>query len=270
MEETASNERLKASGAQGPSQEIMVKLSISYCSILCRCLVVCLLMAAAPALAQEAKSEATATENAVAADSSNPLYWAQMREVYTVQKRAFEKEGRFALSVYGGVIPNNIFEKYFPVGLRANYYVLENIGLELAVAYAAKSTTSLKETIQDSTGVNAQDILIGDSQVMHTNFGLVWSPFYGKMAFYNEGPIYFDVFLVAGVGMVLTQTQRDFNEPFETAAKPEGVLGAGAALYFGEHLGVRADFRQFVFEKVAGVGGVANPSEISLGATWFF
>ncbi len=247
-----------------------MKLSISYCSTLCRCLVVCLLMAAAPALAQEVKSEAAATENAVAADSSNPLYWAQMREVYTVQKRAFEKEGRFALSVYGGVIPNNIFEKYFPLGLRANYYVLENIGLELAVAYAVKSTTSLKATIQDSEGVNAQDILIGDSQVLHTNFGLVWSPFYGKMAFYDKGPVYFDVFLVAGVGMVATQTQRDFNEPFETAFKPEGVLGAGAALYFGEHLGLRADFRQFVFEKVAGVGGVANPSEISLGVTWFF
>src|SRR5690554_315651 len=87
MEETAKNVRLKVEGAQGPSQEIMVKLSISYCSILCRCLVVCLLMAAAPALAQEATSAATGTEDAVAADTSHPLYWAQMREVYTVQKR---------------------------------------------------------------------------------------------------------------------------------------------------------------------------------------
>src|SRR5690606_12356401 len=115
--------------------------------------------------------------------------------------------------------------------------------------------------IQDSEGVNAQEILIGDSQLMHTNFGIVWSPFYGKVAFYDQGPFYFDMYLVAGAGMVLTQTQGDFNEDFETTAKPEGVLGAGMALYFGEHLGIRADFRQFVFEKVAGVGGVANPSE---------
>ncbi|MBA2661252.1 MAG: outer membrane beta-barrel domain-containing protein [Bradymonadaceae bacterium] len=244
----------------------MVKLSTSFYSVFGRCLLVCLFLTAAPVAAQEASSAEEAST--LSGDSSSPLYWAEMRDVYTVQKRVFEKEGRWALSLYGGLIPNNIFETYFPIGARLNYFILENIGVEFATAYAFKSTTSLKATIQDAKGVGAQEILIGDSQLMHTNFGIVWSPFYGKVAFYDRGPFYFDVFLVAGAGIVLTQTQKDFNAAFDTAIKPEGVLGGGMALYFGRHLGVRADFRQFVFEKVA--GGVANPSEVSVGASWFF
>jgi len=53
-----------------------------------------------------------------------------------------------------------------------------------------------------------------------------------------------------------------------TEFKPEGALGAGLAVFFGRHFAGRFDFRQFVFQKV--VGGVANPSEISLGVSFFF
>lgn len=203
-------------------------------------------------------------------DPESELYWSQMRDIYTYQPRAFLKERRFGISVYGGLIPNNIFEQYFPVGVRLNYFILENIGLELAGSYAFKSDTKLQPLIRESGGVGAQQILIGDTQVSHTNFGVVWSPFYGKTSFYDNVLTYFDLFLFAGAGLVVKETTPTFNAEPEREIAPEGALGAGIAFYFGNSVTLRADFRQFVFEKVAGVGGVANPSEVSIGVGYFF
>lgn len=210
-------------------------------------------------------------EEPIAQASGDPMYWAGMRDVYTVQKRVFQKQGRFAATLYAGLIPNNAFEHYYPIGVRLNYFVLENIGLELASSYALKTSTGLEEQLREPLpGLAAQQILVGDTQISHTNFGILWSPFYGKTAFYNSILNYFDVYLFAGAGVVVTETVPDFNAEAEKEVKPEGALGAGVAFYLGESAALRLDYRQFVFQKVEGVGGVATPSEASLGFGWFF
>jgi outer membrane beta-barrel protein len=241
-----------------------------------------LLVSLSPAMAQDTEAAdgepAAATQNeADEAESSeeeqldpnDPDYWAKTRDIYTVQKRPFQKEGRFAASIYTGIIPNNIFEQYYPAGVRLNYFVLENIGLELSGSYAFKSDTGLKATVEEPSGVGVQTIRIGDTQVFHTNFGVMWSPFYGKTSFYNTALNYFDFYLFGGAGLVITETQAQNNAEPSTDYKPEGVLGAGLAYYLGENVSVRADFRQFIFTKTSG-GGVANPSEVSLGVGWYF
>ena len=201
-------------------------------------------------------------------DPADKLYWANLRDVYTMQKRAFQKDGRFAVTVYGGVIPNNIFERYYPVGVRLNYFILENLGLELAGSYAFSADTGLQETLQEEQGIGVTSVLLSDTQVSHTNFGVVWSPFYGKTAFYVDALNYFDLYLFAGVGLVITESIPEANSEPERALQPEGALGAGLAYYLGEHLSLRFDFRQFVYQD--DVGGTANPSEASLGLGWFF
>ncbi len=204
-------------------------------------------------------------------DDNDPMYWAQMREVYAMQQRPFLKEGRFATTLYAGLIPNNIFEHYFPVGLRINYYMLENIGLELSGSYAFSRTTDVNEIVTDESGIGASgQVLIGDTQVSHTTVGIKWSPVYGKFSFSDSGLFYFDMYAFGGAGVVVTQTQTEQGAEPSTTAKPEGVIGAGMAVYAGRHVGIRLDYRQFVFQKVEGVGGVANPSEVSLGLAWFF
>jgi len=232
-----------------------------------------LLASVAPAMAQEPAANPAEAPGASAQDApeeidpNDPLFWAKTRDIFTVQKRPFQKEGRFAVSVYGGIIPNNIFEQYYPVGVRVNYYILENIGLELAGSYAFKSDTGLSDTIRTLDN-DVPAPLIGDRQVSHSNFGVVWSPFYGKTSFYNSALSYFDMYLFGGAGLVVAQTQPDYGDAISTEAKPEGVLGAGVAFYLGDHVTIRGDFRQFIFQKVT--GGVANPSEASLGLGWFF
>ncbi len=235
-------------------------------------------MAASPAVAQgdaaEPDEEELEEEGSLPdLDDDDPMYWAQMREVYTMQQRAFLKEGRFAATLYGGLIPNNIFEQYFPVGMRLNYYVLENIGLELSGSYNFQRRTRVNEIVADEEGISAQEEpLVGDIQVSHITTGVKWSPVYGKFSAYDS-LFYFDMYAFGGAGVVVSQTPSDFgpeDETIGTTAKPEGVFGAGLAVYAGQHAGLRVDYRQFIFQKVDPPGGVANPSEISLGFSWFF
>ena len=138
--------------------------------------------------------------------------------------------------------------------------LLQSSGLGLA----APSANPYKQLSPTS----AEQVLIGDEQLSHTNFGVVWSPFNGKTAFYSKALNYFDLYLFAGAGVVVKQTQTDFNSEKSLSVKPEGALGGGLAFYLGSNALVRLDFRQFVFEKI--IGGVANPSEVSLGFGSFF
>ncbi len=206
-------------------------------------------------------------------DPDDPDYWAKVRKIHTVQKREYQKVGRLGVSAYTGIIPNNIFERYFPVGLRLNYYILENIGLELSGSRSFRAETSLEGVMDEAQGINSESVRVADTQFWHANFGLTWSPFYGKTSFYENSIGYFDMFLFGGMGMVVTKTPEVPNQPLSEVPyniKPEGVLGAGISFFLLDNAMIRADFRQFIFQKAGDVGGVANPSEVSLGFGWFF
>ncbi len=245
-------------------------------------------MWASPVMAQEeaGADAASDTEEGAAAevdaipedlDPSDPRYWSSVRGIQTVQRRPYLKEGRFAATAYVGIIPNNIFSQYFPVGLRLNYFVLENLGLELSGSYACGLTniggdsscgrdTGLTQTLTDRQGINSDGVLLGDEQIAHFNFGVLWSPVFGKAAFHNKTLDYFDMYLFGGIGGVVKQTTPGFNQDPEVDFGVEGAIGAGLMYYLTNNYVLRLDFRQFIFQKVT--GGVANPSEISLGFTY--
>ena len=248
------------------------------------------LLLAAPALAQEGEAagageggdpKAQGPIDPIPTDiqEDDPRFWAQVRGIDAIQKREILKEGRFGLTLYGGIIPNNIFSQYFPLGMRLNYFVLETLGLEVSGNYSCgfRRTdeereqdvrqcglpTRLRNTVSDPQGVGASSVLLGDEQIAHFNFGVTWSPIFGKTAWHNRSIRYFDVYVFGGVGMVVKQTTPDVGAAPQVGLDPEGALGAGAMYFLGNHLALRLDFRQFLFQKIT--GGVATPSEVSLG-----
>ncbi len=228
-----------------------------------------LLLWAPLAVAQEegvAPEEFQVSRDGEVIDSDDPLYWSTVRGIETIQQRPILKEGRFAMTGYLGVVPNNIFEQYFPVGARLNYFVLENIGVELSGSYTFGKTTDLESYLLDQEGVGASGVLLGDRQQARFNFGITWSPIFGKAAWHNQAIKYFDMYLFAGFGAVVKSTQPNFGAELSTGVSPEGALGGGLMFFMTEHTALRLDFRQFIFQKVS--GGVANPSEVSLGFTY--
>ncbi|MEO1273588.1 MAG: outer membrane beta-barrel domain-containing protein [Myxococcota bacterium] len=209
----------------------------------------------------------------VVSDLERNRYWGGRRDVSVVQKRLFTKDGRLEVTAYSGVVPNDPFLTYLPVGARIGYYFVESIGVEVSGSFSGGSLqldSGLADDLRNDEDINANVTLL-DRQQYRVNAAVSWSPFYGKFALLDSRLSNFDIYLVGGLGLVVTESP-DVNadtgrEETEVDPKPEGVLGIGMRFFVNEYLSLRLDYRQGIFEKVG--GGVSTPSEISLGVSFF-
>ncbi|MBN1946873.1 MAG: outer membrane beta-barrel domain-containing protein [Bradymonadales bacterium] len=193
-------------------------------------------------------------------------YWAAQRDIRIIQHRLFEKVGRHQITLFGGVIPNDPFMDYYPIGLRYNYYLLESLALELAGSFIGDVFRAESElnTFLDDHGVT---VTLLDRQWWRAHFGVNWSPFYGKLAFLGLKLAHFDLNLHAGFGILEVHSLSEDRLREDVEYKPEGSLGAGFNFYLTDMFSVCIDYRQYIFEKAG--GGVSNPSEITLGFSIF-
>lgn len=237
---------------------------------------------ASPALAQD---DAAAGEEAPAdapmptdgeelgtgsVESDLQLYWGGKRDVSVVQKRLFTKDGRSEFSLFTGVIPNDPFLTYVPVGARYNYYFLESIAVEVAGSYVGPGLqveSDLRSFLKNQRNIRANVDLL-DIQQWRAGASVVWSPFYGKLALLQRKLSHFDINLAAGFGVLGTESPPEdgVGNPV-SEVKPEGIIGAGFRFFLTNNFTLRVDYRQFIFQKVN--GGVATPSEITLGVSFF-
>lgn len=221
--------------------------------------------------APEASAQASADAGASASrEADTEAFWANRRGVRTVQRRLYSTDGDFQLSLYFGAIPNDPFLKYFPIGLRFGYWVSESVSVELSGSYigdALRSQTDLADFLAETGEI---DVFLRDEQLWRANVVALWSPIYGKFSFLGTKLAHFDWYFGAGVGVLSVRnpiSTTQLNET-ETGFSPEVVLATGWNLHLHRNWAARIDYRQFIFMKDA--GGVSLPSEISLGASFFF
>lgn len=214
------------------------------------------------------QTEASAqAEPTVSPDEQDEMYWAEQRQIRVLQRRMFEKDGRLELSLYAGVIPNDPFIQYHPMGLRLGYYLQENIGLELSGFYIGeilRHETDVADIVRNRYGGEV-DVL--DQQLWGANMMGTWTPLYGKFAA-GRRIVQFDWNFGAGVGVVGTSSVSADGLTNESTPKPQVLLGTGWTFWLSNHLTARVDVRYLIFEKVG--GGVTMPTELSLGFGYFF
>lgn len=187
--------------------------------------------------------------------------WGKEREVRVIQKRVFEKEGRFEFTPYFGMIPNDEFFNYYPIGLRAGYFFSEMLGAEIGGAWVFSQSTDLKTFIKENFGGVAK---ISTPQWVQWYAGAngIFAPIHGKFAFLARTIAHFDLALLFGVGAIGTKVQA-MGAPEKSKVDVYGNIGAGFHIYIHELLGIRIDYRHFFY--AAEGGGVSWPAEISLG-----
>jgi outer membrane beta-barrel protein len=217
---------------------------------------------AQPAQAQNAEEGAAPTF-----EQDLDTFWADARSVRVLQRRLYETSGDFQLTLYGGAVPNDPFVNYFPVGGRFGYHTSESIAIELSGAYNIQSATELATFLRDENNV---ETFLRDVQLWRAHLAILWSPLYGKFSFLGTKLAHFDWYLGAGVGVVASESPPSSDDltNLETSIKPEVVIVTGWNLHLHQRWALRLDYRQFIFQKEA--GGVALPSELSLGVSFFF
>jgi outer membrane beta-barrel protein len=126
---------------------------------------------------------------------------APFTDIAVIQRRFLPRTGRIELSGLGGVSTNNQFFNNFGLALKAAYYFHEKYAVEATYLYITSSQRPITE------GLKKNQLIATDSLVEPQNFmgiAFKWSPFYGKVAWFQEKIIPFDIYITPGFGITET------------------------------------------------------------------
>jgi outer membrane beta-barrel protein len=147
-----------------------------------------------------------------------------------VQNRFFMKEGRIEVTPILGYVPNNPMVKRYVGGLLGAYHLSETFAVEGAFLYSPDfgvgDLKGLTHTLVDIAGNQSGE---GDSDfrqpldkmIMGATFAARWSPLYGKINLIGESVLNFDVYGVAGLGMLSIES---YYATFNTEYDPENPV----------------------------------------------
>src|SRR5690606_25151440 len=112
-------------------------------------------------------------------------YWSGKREMPVIAgDQLFVTERRFELGIKGGVLPNDDFYLYFPVGVNIGYHFDKFWGVELSAEYVdLKTNSELTDFLVDNGAGIRPDVDLGDTQIFRIDAIGTFSPFYGKWSF---------------------------------------------------------------------------------------
>ncbi|MGB0589064.1 MAG: outer membrane beta-barrel domain-containing protein [Myxococcota bacterium] len=247
-----------------------------------KCLTMALLavvmLAGAPAFAQ-APSSADAPMDTSAVDDALDLYWGQQQSDTAVERRNHPRALRHEMSVYTGIIPNERFHVFYPLGARYNLFFSDDIGMELWGAYTFKVASEiytfyLEDEGMDATLLGAQSELPPELLFM-TGASFVWSPIHGKFAAFGSKLTHFDFFIAAGFTLLGT-TQIESNASADSltsnstttlTANPGGHIGLGLRLQFLDWFAARIEYRQHFYEAI--LDATPAPAEFNIGFSFW-
>ncbi|MFA5623663.1 MAG: outer membrane beta-barrel domain-containing protein [Bradymonadales bacterium] len=257
---------------------------------LCTTAVILALLCSWQAIAQEqvALELEHESENSELEDMSADEH-AKVYDLSTLQSRRFSKSKKFELTPSIAVIASDIFVIYLPLTLRLAYHFNEAVSLDFQASYmgcfsgkVGKSQTRaasehclrfLSAGYERLTGryqsaTQIRNIAIQEWQVARFHLNPIWAPFYGKFSLANKSIVHFDLHITAGIGLLLVETiGREDAQKVKLHPVFEGNLGFGMKFFFHDFLGLRFDYRSYLFPKQR-KKGLGTASELSVGLSF--
>lgn len=217
-----------------------------------------------PAKAAAATAEDTVRDTTPLTEFKDLGGLALFKEISIVQKRFMPKTGRFEL--FGGLttVTNDPFFNTFGGVVKAAYFLNETWGLELN--YFALSTSEAQSTkeLRDNNNVKTESLAYPKS---YMGIDLMYVPIYGKMTWFNERILPFDLYFSGGYGSTSTST----NEKSGTIH-----LATGQMFALSKSVAFRWDFSwNFFNASVQDESGVKTTNSfnnlfLTVGMSWFF
>lgn len=220
-----------------------------------------------PAKAEESSSDGLSSQAALEEDLA--LVWGTNREVKVVQRREFVKDGRIEAAAFGGVVPNDDFLIYYTAGFRVGYHFTESLMVEASFSKSFQNDTGLTDFLVEEIEINQAEIR--EKIQMFYNVNILWSPIYGKLSFLGTKLTHFDTFIGLGVGAFHNDERDKDSNPQPTAViKPAANTVLGFRWHITDMINIRTEYRHYFFQKVARIGGISKPVELSLGVGFSF
>lgn len=185
---------------------------------------------------------------------------APFKEVSVIQKRFMPKTGRFQLFGGAAVLTNNPFFNTIGGVAKAGYFLSETWGLELNYFGLTTSERQTTQELRDIQGVSTENLVYPKSYI---GLDVMFVPVYGKMAWFNEKIIPFDLYFSVGYGTTNTQAGENAGTIH---------LATGQIFALSKAYAIRWDF-SWNFFNAKGIDGTQNSFNnlfLTVGMSWFF
>ncbi len=132
------------------------------------------------------------------------------KEVYVLQNRKFRKKGNLSVHAGGGKTTSGAFVDSMTLQGRANYFFLEEWGIEFLYAKNSGKENSTALSVRNPGGPGSRPFrrIITDYQAVMA----LWSPFYAKINTFNQ-ILYFD--WIFGLGLA-SLNEHNNRQEFES------------------------------------------------------
>jgi outer membrane beta-barrel protein len=201
--------------------------------------------------AREAEDTAAAAEDegGRASEGGEPAKTLAER-IPSVTRRSFAKQGRVEVFPTVSLSLNDPFYDHVIGTLGIGYHVLESLSIGLAGDFYGSLSTSVP--VVGKVGPTTVTV---DRPKYAGRLELAWSPFYGKVSLFAENVLHFDIYLLAGGGMM----GRERGGSTFT-----GVGGLGEHFFFNDWIGLRLEVRDQLFmlarQPASAAGGASKQS----------
>ncbi|MGZ3775922.1 MAG: outer membrane beta-barrel domain-containing protein [Pseudobdellovibrionaceae bacterium] len=185
---------------------------------------------------------------------------APFGDVSVIQKRFLPKTGRFQLFGGGTVLTNNPFFNTAGFVVKAGYFATETWGVEFNYFGLSTSERTTTQELRDIQGVSTENLVYPKSFL---GADIMYTPIYGKMAWFNEKIIPFDLYFGLGYGMTNTQAGENAGTIH---------LATGQIFALSKSIALRWDF-SWNFFNAKGIDGATNSFNnlfLTVGMSWFF
>lgn len=196
-----------------------------------------------------------------------------------VRNKIYYKPGKLELQPVIGLMPFDSVVDHYMLGGRLQWHLSDHFGWEIVdMTVVLPSITSFAKGLAGNSSDKIADMQTNKLK-MHIGTNLLFSPLYGKLRFFGNIILFFDIYAVGGFGFTNVQVSRlsyvaPNTDPSETILKmswdPTLNFGFGFKLFLTDVVGLLVDFRDyFTYSEAYGKKRFASHFGVNLGLTVF-
>ncbi|MCA9513588.1 MAG: outer membrane beta-barrel domain-containing protein [Myxococcales bacterium] len=179
------------------------------------------------------------------------------RAIRVLQRRPIVKDGRFELTLTGGIGASDRMYRHVTATATGRFHVSEFVSIGATYAHYFSSESKL------------YDDVTGDFELFPERSEIRWYagadvsvvPIDGKFAVFDDGLVYWDIYGSLGGG-VTTTSRGD--------ARPTGMVGLGLRFYFAKWLALTFEVRDHIFIESYRAGNELVNNVVGQGGFSFF
>lgn len=192
-----------------------------------------------------------------------------------VRNKIYYKKGHMEVGLFGSVFPYDSLVRHYMAGGRFTWHYSDHYGWEIADIHVLfPSVTGFTTGLVDSKNIG--NLQAPELKLIATS-NFVISPIYGKMRFLGDRMLYFDLYLVMGLGLSKVETVKVAKTAGtvgitteRSAMDPTVTLGFGIKLFYNRFMGLTVDFRDYLlFTKIYDASRIQSNFSVGLGLSFF-